>query len=76
MTKLHHQDKLYQQMRPTTCLSIITRLAQDKILVGVQMKKHNLHQKAKEHMGGYTENGALPTSFEISASYNNFCDIT
>jgi len=63
-------------MRPTAFLWIITRLAKDKILVGVWMKKHNLLQKAKEHLGGYTENGALPTSFEISASYNNFCDIT
>jgi len=40
------------------------------------MKKHNLLQKAKEHLEGYTEYCALPTSFEISASYYKFCDIT
>lgn len=76
MTKLQQHNKLYQQVRPTTCSWIITRFAQDRILVGVQMKKHDLLQKAKEHMDGYTEYGALPTSFEISASYNKFYDIT
>ena len=76
MTKLQHQDKLYQQVRPTTCLWIITRLAQDKVLVGVQTKKQNLLQKAKEHLEEYTDYGVLPTSFKISASYNKFCDVT
>ena len=76
MTKLQHQDKLYQQVRPTTCLWIISRLAQDKILVGVQTKKHSSLKKAKKHLEGYTEYGVLPTSFKISASYNQFCDVT
>jgi hypothetical protein len=57
-------------------LWLTTGSAEDKTLVGMQMEKHSLLHEAKDHLEGYTEYGALPTTCEISTICDRFCDTT